>query len=102
MLKLAAGAPTFQIPGVRVMALGVPFGQTVKVPDHRAANVAKPLGTSQAPLRAQPRMMPADAPMFPVPGVWPNQLLGVSDGHSLSLNVGQPLGMPFAQTINPS
>ena len=81
------------------MAPGVPFGQMVKVPDHRSANVAQPLGTAQAPLRAQPRMMPAGAPMFPMPGVWPNQPLGVSVGHSLSLNVGQPLGMPFAQPI---
>ena len=43
--------------------------------------------------------MPAGAPMFPMPGVWPNQLLGVSVGHSLSLNVGQPLGIPFAQPM---
>ena len=50
-------------------------------------------------LHAQPRMMPAGAPMFSMPGVWPNQPLGVSVGHSLSLNVGQPLGMPFAQPI---
>ena len=57
------------------MAPGVPFGQMVKVPDHRLANVAQPLGTAQAPLRDQPRMMPAGAPMFPVPGVWPNQPL---------------------------
>ena len=99
MLNLAAGAPTFQIPGVQPMALGVPFGQMVKVPDHRSANVTQPLGTAQAPLRAQPRMMPAGAPMFSMSGVWPNQPLGVSVGHSLSLNVGQPLGMPFAQPI---
>ena len=69
MLNPAAGAPTFQIPGVQPMALGVPFGQTVKVPDHRSANVTQPLGTAQAPLRAQPRMMPAGAPMFSMPGV---------------------------------
>ena len=99
MLNLAAGAPTFQIPGVQPMALGVPFGQMVKVPDHRSANVTQPLGTAQAPLRAQPRMMPAGAPMFSMSGVWPNQPLGVSVGHSLSVNVGQPLGMPFAQPI---
>ena len=78
------------LPGVLSMAPGVPFGQMVKVPDHRSANVGQPLGTAQAPVRAQPRMMPAGAPMFPMPGVWPNQPLGVSVGHSLSLNVGQP------------
>ena len=99
MLKLATGAATFQMSGVQPMAPGVPFGQMVKVPDHRAANVGQTLGTVQAPVRAQPRMMPAGAPMFPVPGVWPNQPLGVSVGHSLSLNVGQPLGMPFAQPM---
>ena len=44
----------------------------VKVPDHPSANVAQPLGTAQAPLCAQPRMMPAGAPMSPMPGVWPN------------------------------
>ena len=96
---MAPGAPTFQMPGVLPMAPGVPFGQMVKVPDHRAANIGQPLGTAQAPVRAQPRLMPAGAPMFPVPGVWPNQPLGVSVGHSLSLNVGQPLGMPFAQPM---
>ena len=87
------------LPGVLSMAPGVPFGQMVKVPDHRSANVGQPLGTAQAPVRAPPRMMPAGAPMFPMPGVWPNQPLGVSVGHSLSLNVGQPLGMPFAQPL---
>ena len=96
---MAPGAPTFQMPGVLPMAPGVPFGQMVKVPDHRAANIGQPLGTVQAPVRAQPRLMPAGAPVFPVPGVWPNQPLGVSVGHSLSLNVGQPLGMPFAQPM---
>ena len=37
--------------------------------DHRSANVTQPLGTAQAPLRAQPRMMPAGAPMFSMSGV---------------------------------
>ena len=96
---MAPGAPTFQMPGVLPMAPGVPFGQMVKVPDHCAANIGQPLGTAQVPVRAQPRMMPAGAPVFPVPGVWPNQPLGVSVGHSLSLNVGQPLGMPFTQPM---